>query len=84
MWTDFVCPDDKKTCASSVSFLDAEEDLQKWRKLEELIIVSSNGTLPQHFKPSIQCFTNRTNNNYNPVAIIGGRKWLTFMAACCI
>ena len=58
--------------ASSVTFESAETDMDQWRRLEELIIFENTGTLPHRFKPSTQCFTNSTQNDSHPHAVVGG------------
>ena len=58
--------------AGTASFTNAECHLEKWRHLEELLVTSEGHSLPVHFRPSLPCVTNRTQNAANPVAVVGG------------
>ena len=61
--------------ATSVTFETPEGENVRWQKLEELVLVRAGG-VPSAFKPSLQCFTNRTANSANPVAVMGGKNRL--------
>ena len=63
---------ERRIPATSVYFDYNESDNPKWQKLEALIIVSNKKSLPVNFKPCIQCFTNRTQNSTNPIAVVEG------------
>ena len=66
------------TQASSVSFHSKESDNPTWQKLEEMVVVSNEGSIPINFKPCIQCSTNRTNNYANPLAVLEGQSLDSF------
>lgn len=59
--------------ATSVTFESPEPDNPTWAKLEELIRMESDSNSNQ-FRPSLQHYTNQTNNSANPVAIVGGEQ----------
>ncbi|KAK7864298.1 hypothetical protein R5R35_009554 [Gryllus longicercus] len=57
--------------ASGVTFEDDDPDTAKWPKLEEMLITAAQKQLPMIFKPTIQMFSNYTDNSRNPVSIVG-------------
>ena len=63
----------QRSPASGVTFDSDESENAIWRKLEELALTRS-GSFTSNFQPSLQCFTNKTANSANPVAIVDG-KW---------
>ncbi|KAJ8303460.1 hypothetical protein KUTeg_019856 [Tegillarca granosa] len=43
----------------------------RWEKLEEALVLANNdGVLPITHRPTLQCFTNKTDNRYNPVGFV--------------
>ncbi|XP_061162581.1 trafficking protein particle complex subunit 8-like isoform X1 [Saccostrea echinata] len=49
-----------------------ESNHPRWQALEEaLVSFANNGILPVTHRPTIQCFTNKTDNRFNPVAYVG-------------
>ena len=70
------------TPATSVTFGDDESKNATWQKLEELIVseasVNGNGGSMLASKPTVQCFTNKTNNTVNPVGLVNGKQLLWF------
>lgn len=63
-------PNARRQPATSVTFESPEPDNPTWAKLEELIRMESDSNSNQ-FRPSLQHYTNQTNNSANPVAIVG-------------
>ena len=63
-----------QTQASSVGFDDDEHQNPMWQKLEELCVVSAEGSLPSGFRPSLQCYTKLTNNLHNPFVVVAGEN----------
>ena len=52
----------------------SESNHPRWETLEESLVSSANnGIIPITHRPSIQCFTNKTDNRFNPVAYVGGK-----------
>lgn len=51
-----------------------EADNEKWHELEKHLVLSTcnGGSLPLNFRPTLHCFTDRTDNKYNPVGFVGG------------
>lgn len=60
----------KKIPASGVSFND-DSPVSRWAKLEETAVVAGGSTPP--LRPTLQCFTNATDNRFNPVTFVGGQ-----------
>ncbi|XP_025115248.1 trafficking protein particle complex subunit 8-like isoform X3 [Pomacea canaliculata] len=58
----------KKIPASGVSFND-DSPVSRWAKLEETAVVAGGSTPP--LRPTLQCFTNATDNRFNPVTFVG-------------
>lgn len=53
----------------------SESNHPRWAALEEALVSSANnGIIPVTHRPTIQCFTNKTDNRFNPVAYVGGRR----------
>jgi len=69
----FIHISDGRLKASSIDFTSSEEDSPVWHKLEEIIVVSMNGSLPYDFKPSLGCYTNWTDNTNHPVCVLDGK-----------
>jgi hypothetical protein len=44
----------------------------RWSKLEELLVAEAQGSLPMIFKPTLQLYSNTTNNTTRPTGIVGG------------
>lgn len=60
----------------------SESNHPRWETLEESLVSSANnGIIPITHRPSIQCFTNKTDNRFNPVAYVGG-KFLAVLVTC--
>lgn len=50
----------------------SESNHPRWAALEEALVSSANnGIVPVTHRPTIQCFTNKTDNRFNPVAYVG-------------
>ncbi|XP_070575139.1 trafficking protein particle complex subunit 8-like [Ptychodera flava] len=64
-----------KVFASSVNFDQTfrPEDVEKWKDLEDIAVKvsSKQNSLPYNYRPTVQLFSQQTNNGYNPVAVIG-------------
>ncbi|KAK3581188.1 hypothetical protein CHS0354_024722 [Potamilus streckersoni] len=64
-------PQGDRIPATGVWFDQADVNNSKWHKLEELLVASANGgTLPLIFKPSLQCYSSKTENRFNPVGFV--------------
>ena len=64
--------------ASGVWFDHSETQNPKWIKLEELLVASSsNGSIPVTHRPSLQCYTNKTDNKFSPVGYMRGNYYST-------
>ncbi|XP_013382686.1 trafficking protein particle complex subunit 8-like isoform X2 [Lingula anatina] len=67
------CPQGNKTPATGVGFIDDGRSLS-WMELEQKVAATASGKpgkVPANFKPSVQCFSDLTNNSSHPVAVIG-------------
>ncbi|XP_076111682.1 trafficking protein particle complex subunit 8-like isoform X2 [Mytilus galloprovincialis] len=61
-----------KVAVSGVWFDHSECNHPRWTQMEERLVSSANnGFLPPTFRPTLQVFTNKTNNKYNPVGFVG-------------
>lgn len=61
-------PQGDKVFATGVWFDHQESQNPRWIKLEELLVSSANnGTIPVTHRPSLQCYTNKTDNKYSPM-----------------
>lgn len=62
-----------KTCVVGVHLEEEEADNEKWHELEKHLVLSTcnGGSLPLNFRPTLHCFTDRTDNKYNPVGFVG-------------
>ncbi|XP_048756768.2 trafficking protein particle complex subunit 8-like isoform X4 [Ostrea edulis] len=50
----------------------SESNHARWEALEEALVSSANnGIIPITHRSTIQCFTNKTDNRFNPVAYVG-------------
>ena len=59
--------------ATGVWFDHQESQNPRWIKLEELLVSSANnGTIPVTHRPSLQCYTNKTDNKYSPMGYMRG------------
>ena len=59
--------------ATGVWFDHPESQNPKWIKLEELLVSSaSGGAIPLTHRPSLQCYTNKTDNKYSPMGYVRG------------
>ncbi|XP_074645318.1 trafficking protein particle complex subunit 8-like [Tubulanus polymorphus] len=67
--------------ASSVTFENVDtEESTNWPILEQLLLMSANnGTVSPVFKPTVHCYSNRTNNNHSPTAVVGEAVQLEVM-----
>ncbi|XP_060558094.1 trafficking protein particle complex subunit 8-like isoform X2 [Ruditapes philippinarum] len=55
--------------ATGVWFEDSDMPSWRWKKLEELLVLDANGgTLPLLHRPSLQLFTDGTDNKFSPVS----------------
>ncbi|XP_064640195.1 trafficking protein particle complex subunit 8-like isoform X2 [Lineus longissimus] len=62
---------DNCVCATSVQFSTENDQVGQWDLLEQHLVASaSGGALPKLFRPTVQCYTNSTNNSSNPVTVI--------------
>ncbi|KAK7505350.1 hypothetical protein BaRGS_00003512 [Batillaria attramentaria] len=59
----------RKTAATGVTF-DDDPQVGKWAWLEELAVRKGGSGAPI-FRPTLQCFTNSTDNKLNPVTFVG-------------
>lgn len=54
----------------------SQEDTEneKWFDLEKQLVLSTcnGGSLPLNFRPSLHCFTDSTDNKFNPIGFVGG------------
>ncbi|XP_067001319.1 trafficking protein particle complex subunit 8 isoform X2 [Anabrus simplex] len=57
--------------ATGVTFEDDLPDSTRWSKLEEALVIDAQGSLPMIFRPTVQMFSNRTNNTNNPISVVG-------------
>lgn len=48
-----------------------DTQVSRWSRLEELLVASGEAP-PPVFRPTIQCFTNATDNRSNPITFVGG------------
>lgn len=76
-WTEvnafYVISPGNKAPASSVYFDYDASDTSQWVELEEAAVAAANqGSLPITFRPTTQCFTQKTDNKYSPIGYIGG------------
>lgn len=62
----------KRTPATGVTFADHSQAL-RWARLEEAA-VANGGTPSPIFRPTLQCFTNNTDNKLNPTTFVGGQS----------
>lgn len=61
-----------KVPVSGVWFDYRECNHPRWGQMEEALLTSANnGSLPPTFRPTLQVFTNKTVNKYNPVGYVG-------------
>ncbi|CAI9716399.1 particle complex subunit 8-like isoform X1 [Octopus vulgaris] len=53
----------------------SQEDTEneKWFELEKQLVLSTcnGGSLPLNFRPSLHCFTDSTDNKFNPIGFVG-------------
>lgn len=62
-----------KVAVSGVWFDYNECNHPRWGQMEESLLTSANnGSLPPTFRPTLQVFTDKTVNKYNPVGYVGG------------
>ncbi|XP_041376116.1 trafficking protein particle complex subunit 8-like isoform X2 [Gigantopelta aegis] len=62
----------RKTPASGIWFDHDEEHNSKWQSLEERLVLSANnGVMPVAFRPTLRCFTNKTENKFSPATFVG-------------
>ncbi|XP_052816266.1 trafficking protein particle complex subunit 8-like isoform X2 [Mya arenaria] len=59
-----------KMYASGVWFEDSDTAAGKWERLEELLVMSVNGSLPVVHRPVKTLYTDKTDNKFNPVAYV--------------
>ena len=63
-----------KVAVSGVWFDHSECNHPRWAQMEEaLVSSSSNGFLPPTFRPTLQVFTDKTDNRYSPIGFVGGQ-----------
>ncbi|KAL4234283.1 Trafficking protein particle complex 8 [Mactra antiquata] len=64
-------PQNEKMFATGVWFEQSESHTNKWKILEDLLVSSANGgSLPLIYKPTLQLYTDDTDNKYNPVGYV--------------
>ena len=61
----------KRMPATGVTFVDHGQG-SLWARLEEAAVVNGGTPLPI-FRPTLQCFTNNTDNKLNPITFVGGQ-----------
>ena len=68
-----------RIAASGVSFTDSENQNATFARLEELVYAAQGcNSSNSGFRPTIDCFTSRTDNVHCPVTAIGGMCYPSF------
>lgn len=71
--------------ATGVWFEEGEVTNTRWAKLEELLVMSANGgTLPVVYRPTVQLYTNKTENKFSPVAFVRGKIHAVVLIIFCV
>ncbi|XP_045191789.2 trafficking protein particle complex subunit 8-like isoform X2 [Mercenaria mercenaria] len=64
-------PQGDKMYATGVWFDESDTGSWRWRKLEELLVLDANGgSLPLLYRPSLQLYTDGTDNKFSPVSFM--------------
>lgn len=56
--------------ASHVSFDSHDTENVRWSKLEEILLIEAQGSIPMIFKPTITLYSDKSNNSVKPCAVL--------------
>ena len=74
-----------KIYATGVWFEDSDTPSWRWQKLEELLVLNVNGgSLPLLHRPSLQLYTDGTDNKFSPVSYMKGTVICLLHCACLV